>query len=430
MKVIKIGDLSTKALTFLENLGAKQEVIGENVLLANFFAPLSSDDHNTIKETFNSDKAVLYFENVKKEHFPDNVLLAIDADMCIIHSQCNGRLQHLFLSKNPKQGLTLEGEARTEKGELKQRVDKPDSGNNKDEIFSNKEEVIAPKTDIVLDWITTKLAAIDPMIQNINGSRAMGSVVAYQHYDTKLNGTIQHASLMASFDIELIANSDNMRKMIKLTSNMSQVNPGALSQDNNSARGDANYKGSVIIYPGNDYIYNDRYKFQMPAGWAMDKRVPLTKNANNEYTYTTGWKVGGDISPDPKAPVKLSVSYDSTTQHTVSFLDFELRDNNVNGYCYWEYYFTKADKNPKDLITFLGNVDDLPDLAKTAMVMKNEVTYTAPNNANEWQMFCFNIGHRTVCPKAYTFTYEIDYSGWIGNLWGYFLINMGVVRFP
>lgn len=458
MKVTKIGNLSAAADTFLQGLEPKKLYASSfdsdspeevNMVMANFSEPFSENDHNAIKETLNNEKAIFYFENVKAEDFPEGALFSTDADLCVIYSEAGGRVQHILMSGNninmqipEREGQAEIFESVIEQKEAGQDTTESNISAGMDETPSeiNTDEV-EPKTDIeiALDWLTglsptprknMLMGASDPQMKNINGSMAVGSVVAYQSYDTDRCGKKKTASLMASFNVELVADSTNLCKMLKITSNSSQVNPGGMTYNDSDGRGDATFEGTVIIYPGKEYIYDSRGSYQMPRGWSMDQHVPLTKNGTNEYVYTTGWKIGGDVAPDPKAPVKLSVSYDSSTQQKVSFLDFELQDLNVNGYCYWRYYFTTADRNWKDLFDFWGKVNSFPDLATSAMVMKNEVTYRIPKDETSMQMFCFNIGHRTIYAESTLFTIKYRTSGWIGNLWGYFSINMGSVKFP
>lgn len=451
MKVTKIGSLSAAGDTFLQRLQLKHLYAetsdsapsGEvNLLMANFAEPLSEAEHIAIKEAFDNDKAILYFEDVKAGHFPDNALIRTDADTCVIKSEAQGRIQQLFILKSDSQGPERDEkeEIFEKKSDATQETIEPESSSIMEAMTT---EAIEPKTivETALDWLDGlsmyQSGKADPNMRNINASMAIGNFVMYKSYNTNLSGKQQGASLMAAFDIELVADSKNLCKMVRLTSTMSQVNPGSMPFNSKGRRGDATYEGTVIIYPGDDYIFNERSSFQMPQGWSMAKRAPLTKNGENTYTYTTGWSVGaeggGEIAQDPKVTAKVSVSYSATEQKTTNFKDFELQDLNVNGYCYWRYYFTQADRDWTKLLSgLINNIEPFPDLATSAMVMNNEVVYRAPAEQVSIQNFCFNIGHQTMCIYSDNFPGNAYFkkSGWIGNCWGWFSLNMGAVKFP
>ena len=109
MKIERIGNPSWYAENFVTRLENNKEELKStgdemNVLLANFTSATGNEAVNSIRQALDTQESVLFLENVKKEHFPDNTLISVDADYCIVKSAENGRIQHILFSSQSEQG--------------------------------------------------------------------------------------------------------------------------------------------------------------------------------------------------------------------------------------------------------------------------------------------------------------------------------------
>lgn len=433
MRVTKIGEVSNLLEHFLQNLSQSQFASNAEceVCLINFSTLLSNDEHNVIKEMFSKEKAIICLENVKKEHFPNSAALATNAELCIIKSDLGGRRQHIWTLGEEK--LPHDGPLPREKVRNRIEINKVEA-----EGKEQKTEIVAyeRETRAILNWLD-KIDSLSSSEEQINASLVRGTITfASRNYTSNLNGKDTQCYLSANFDYEIAAVVEPKKnKILKITSVDTSVGIQQLSVDNDDDRGDGTYQGTVIVYPGDKYIYEERASVKLPDGWIRRYYAPDTPNSDNSYSRTTGVSIGGEITPDPKAPAKLTFSYNQSASITESFKDFSAIDNSTPGYQYWRYAYTKVEKNWEDIFTGINkDVEPFPLLAKSTMKMGNEVVYEAPPSEHAWQQFYIIVSHETMYAHSHMSWYLVIYYGidykWPMNVWKNYWFNMGLVVFP
>ena len=449
MKVTEIGKTSELAKVFLQKLEQSNAQSLQNsefeVSMMNFSESISVDDHRTLKEMIDKDKSILFLENVKKEHFPDNSLITVDSDLCIIKSESNGRRQHILILGTKEQPKLELASRKNEEDtiEVNEEVQKKKTPEQEFKKEASTDTVkVRSKIDAqnILDWLVALPLQTHEDIQLVNASLIRGSVtIESLHYTSDMNGKPTNASTYSSYNVELAAVVEPKRnKVLKITSVASHVSiTDGLSKNSEDDKGDGTYEGRMIFYPGNKYTF-EKSEIKLPHGWRIIKIAPETLNHDNNYARTTGWTIGaeggGAMSKDPNVAAKLSASYSESEAYSQSFKDFSALNKSNSAYCDWEYLYTKVYRDWKSIFSsWMKDIENFPDLAKSTMYMKNEVVYEAPASDNSCQRFCTYIHHQTLYAHSHSswgvIHYGIKYKTSAFD-WNYFDLNMNSVIFP
>lgn len=449
MQIERIGNPSKNAEEFVAKLKNSNTVLNSagdsnNILLANFSSVATNMATDSIKQTLEKEGALLFLENVKKEHFPDNALLSVDADYCVIKSMQSGRVQHVLCSSPAEPGpvyipaelKNIEAEI-DEKGQIINVKDSPITESDIKKSALTAETMSDTQLEEWLELINLKSNQLQehPDMQLVNASLMRGSItIQEQTYKSYLSwGKETLGSIYCSYDIELAAVIEPKKnKILKFTSVNSFVRIQKMGRNEDWCKGDGTSLGSLRIYPG------DRATFELdqvplPKGWRITKIAPETKNSDNSYTRTTGYSVGasggGEIAKDPKIAANLSFNYSSSQQYSETFQDFTATNGSSSSYCFWEYKFTKLYRDWESLFHGIqSRPEQFPELARTTMYLKNEVAYEIPQDDNRNQHFYIFQCQFRVC--LWSRFPKIGYNTWgDAQRWNGFSINLGAVKF-
>lgn len=447
MKIERIGNPGELAEYFAKALSNNKLSASTNeeatVLLANFASTLPNEAVGSLAQMLDKNETVLFLENVKKEHFPDNALVSVDAKYCIVKSSAGGRIQHVLLCTPPEQGPVY---VPTDLKDIEAEVDEKGVISNiqeKDIVPANNglnhdETPITPSTiDGWIDIIARKsMECAENDMQMINASLMRGSITRQEETipsDAYGNGNKTIGAIYFSYDVELAAVIEPTKsKRLKFTSVNSFVRIEKMGKDADWCKGDGTILGSLRIYPGDKMTF-ELNEVPIPKGWRIVNIAPESPNSENSYIRTTGWSVGatggGAISSDPKVAANLSFNYNTSQQYSETFRDFTAMNGSSSTYCFWEYRFTKLYKDWESLFHGIqSRPEQFPELARSTMYMRNEVVYEIPADDNHCQQFwVFICQFRAALWSRFP---NIGYKSWgDAQRWTGFNINLGAVKF-